>query len=126
MKAGPPASPWDIPRKSVDFGYRAAHEMTVASKAIATSFYGKAPKLNYWNGCSAGGRSALMEAQRYPTDFDGIIAGSPGLDWTGPPAAGRLDRAGSAQGRSQLHPARQVFAHPQCRRSKICDAARRN
>jgi feruloyl esterase len=71
------------PEKVVDFGYRAAHEMTVAAKAIATSFYGRAPKLSYWNGCSAGGRSALMEAQRYPADFDGIVAGSPGLNWTG-------------------------------------------
>lgn len=71
------------PEKLVDFGYRAAHEMTLASKAIVTRFYGRAPKLSYWNGCSAGGRSALMEAQRYPNDFDGIVAGSPGLNWTG-------------------------------------------
>lgn len=71
------------PEKLVDFGYRAAHDMTVASKAIVTKFYGKAPKYSYWNGCSAGGRSALMEAQRYPDDFDGIVAGSPGLNWTG-------------------------------------------
>jgi feruloyl esterase len=71
------------PEKLVDFGYRAAHEMTVAAKAIAESYYGRAPKLSYWNGCSAGGRSALMEAQRYPADFNGIVAGSPGLDWTG-------------------------------------------
>src|SRR5581483_6236732 len=71
------------PEKLVDFGYRAAHEMTVVSKAIITKFYGKAPKYSYWNGCSAGGRSALMEAQRYPDDFDGIVAGSPGLNWTG-------------------------------------------
>ncbi|PWU03443.1 MAG: tannase/feruloyl esterase family alpha/beta hydrolase [Terriglobia bacterium] len=71
------------PEKLVDFGYRAAHEMTVAAKAITASFYGRAAKLSYWNGCSAGGRSAMMEAQRYPADFDGIIAGSPGLNWTG-------------------------------------------
>lgn len=71
------------PEKLVDFGYRAAHEMTLASKAIVTKFYGKAPKYAYWNGCSAGGRSALMEAQRYPDDYDGIVAGSPGLNWTG-------------------------------------------
>lgn len=71
------------PEKLVDFGYRAAHEMTVAAKAIAEAYYGRAPKYSYWNGCSAGGRSALMEAQRYPADFDGIVAGSPGLDWTG-------------------------------------------
>lgn len=71
------------PEKLVDFGYRAAHEMTVAGKAITEKFYGKAAKYSYWNGCSAGGRSALMEAQRYPNDYDGIVAGSPGLNWTG-------------------------------------------
>jgi len=71
------------PEKLVDFGYRAAHETALAAKAIATKYYGRAPKYAYWNGCSAGGRSALMEAQRYPNDFDGIVAGSPGLNWTG-------------------------------------------
>jgi feruloyl esterase len=71
------------PEKVIDFGYRAAHEMTIAAKAIVASYYGRAPKLSYWSGCSAGGRSALMEAQRFPADFDGIIAGAPGLDWTG-------------------------------------------
>ena len=71
------------PEKLTDFGYRAAHEMAVAAKAIVTAYYGRAPKLSYWNGCSAGGRQGLMEAQRFPEDFDGIIAGAPGLNWTG-------------------------------------------
>jgi feruloyl esterase len=71
------------PEKLVDYGYRAAHEMAVAAKAIIAGYYGHGPKFSYWNGCSAGGRSALMEAQRFPADFDGIIAGDPGLDWTG-------------------------------------------
>jgi len=71
------------PEKLVDFGYRAAHEMAVAAKAIAAVYYGHGPKYSYWSGCSAGGRSALMEAQRFPADFDGIIAGAPGLNWTG-------------------------------------------
>ena len=71
------------PEKLVDFGYRASHEMTVAAKTITAKFYGRAAKLSYWNGCSAGGRSALIEAQRYPADYDGIVAGSPGLNWTG-------------------------------------------
>jgi feruloyl esterase len=71
------------PEKLLDYGYRAAHEMTVASKAIIAAYYAQPLKESYWNGCSAGGRSALIEAQRYPADFDGIIAGSPGLDWTG-------------------------------------------
>ena len=57
--------------------------MTVKSKAIIAAYYGDGPKLSYWNGCSAGGRQALKEAQRYPEDFNGIVAGSPGINWTG-------------------------------------------
>ncbi len=71
------------PEKLVDFGYRAAHEMTVAAKAITAAYYKRAPVHSYWTGCSAGGRSALMEAQRYPADYDGIVAGAPGWNWTG-------------------------------------------
>jgi feruloyl esterase len=63
--------------KLVDFGYRAVHEMTVAAKAIIDAFYGTGPKLSYWNGCSTGGRQGLMEAQRFPADYDGVIAGAP-------------------------------------------------
>ena len=63
--------------KLIDFGYRAVHEMTVKSKAIVAAFYGDAPRVAYWNGCSTGGRQGLKEAQQYPSDFDGIIAGAP-------------------------------------------------
>ena len=65
------------PEKIVDFSYRAVHEMVVKSKAVITAFYGRGPRLSYWNGCSTGGRQGLMEAQRYPEDFDGIVAGAP-------------------------------------------------
>ena len=58
-----------------DFAHRAIHETTVAAKKVVDAFYGGAPKLSYFNGCSTGGRQALTEAQRYPDDFDGIIAG---------------------------------------------------
>ena len=71
------------PEKLIDFGWRAVHEMTVASKKVVAAHYGAAPKFSYFNGCSAGGRQAMAEAQRFPADFDGIIAGAPGLDWTG-------------------------------------------
>ena len=71
------------PEKLIDFGWRAVHEMTVASKTVVAAHYGAAPKFSYFNGCSAGGRQAMAEAQRFPADFDGIIAGAPGLDWTG-------------------------------------------
>jgi feruloyl esterase len=71
------------PEKVVDFGWRAVHEMAVVSKKIIASHTGSAPTASYWNGCSAGGRQAMKEAQRFPEDFNGIIAGAPGLDWTG-------------------------------------------
>jgi len=71
------------PEKLIDYGYRATHEMAVTAKAITAAFYGRPPRLSYFNGCSAGGRQGLMEAQRFPADFDGIVAGSPGLNWTG-------------------------------------------
>src|SRR5258708_5015513 len=65
------------PEKVVDFAYRAIHEMTVKSKVLVNAFYGKAPRLSYFNGCSTGGRQGLMEAQKYPEDFDAILAGAP-------------------------------------------------
>jgi feruloyl esterase len=71
------------PEKLIDFGYRSTHEMTIAAKAIIRAYYGNAPKLSYFTGCSAGGRQALMEAQRFPEDYDGIVAGSPGINWSG-------------------------------------------
>jgi feruloyl esterase len=71
------------PEKVIDFGYRAVHEMAVTGKAVITAFYGRAPKHSYWNGCSAGGRQGLKAAQMYPEDFDAVVAGSPGLNWTG-------------------------------------------
>ncbi|MGH9648123.1 MAG: tannase/feruloyl esterase family alpha/beta hydrolase, partial [Bryobacteraceae bacterium] len=71
------------PEKVIDFGYRATHEMATSGKALIKAFYGRDAKHSYWNGCSAGGRQGLVEAQRYPEDFDAIVAGSPGLNWTG-------------------------------------------
>ncbi len=65
------------PEKLIDFAYRAVHELTVASKGIITAYYANAPKYSYWNGCSTGGRQALAEAQRFPNDYDGIVAGAP-------------------------------------------------
>ena len=65
------------PEKLIDFGYRSVHEMVLKSKAVIFAFYGTAPVHSYWNGCSTGGRQGLMEAQRYPEDFDGMLAGAP-------------------------------------------------
>ena len=90
------------PEKIIDFGWRAVHEMTDSSKKIIATYYSAGPKFSYWNGCSAGGRQAMKEAQRFPADFDGIIAGAPGLDWTGRAAqavrvAKALDKTESAR-----------------------------
>jgi len=65
------------PEKLVDFAYRAVHETAVKTKAIIAAYYGRGPRLSYFQGCSTGGRQGLLEAQRYPEDFDGIIAGAP-------------------------------------------------
>ena len=70
------------PEKVIDFAYRAIHEMTSLSKATVKAFYGDAPKHSYFANCSNGGRQALMEAQRYPEDYDGILAGAPANYWT--------------------------------------------
>ncbi len=70
------------PEKLIDFGYRAIHEMTEQAKAIVAAYYGSLPRLAYFNGCSTGGRQALMEAQRFPLDYNGIAAGAPANNWT--------------------------------------------
>jgi feruloyl esterase len=69
---------WAIghPEKMIDFGYRSTHEMTLKGKELVKIFYDQSAKYAYFKGCSTGGRMALMEAQRYPEDYDGIIAGS--------------------------------------------------
>jgi feruloyl esterase len=64
------------PEKVIDYGYRAIHETAQTGKTVVTAFYGQVPNHSYFNGCSNGGRQALMEAQRYPGDYDGIIAGA--------------------------------------------------
>ena len=79
-----PDASWAVghPEKLIDFGYRSLHETATLSKTIAQSYYGRNASHAYFFGCSDGGREALMEAERYPEDFDGIIAGDPGHDWT--------------------------------------------
>src|SRR5262245_38114792 len=68
------------PEKLVDFAYRAIHEMTVTAKTVVAAHYDARPSRSYFSSCSTGGRQALIEAQRYPEDFDGIVAGDPSWD----------------------------------------------
>jgi feruloyl esterase len=70
------------PEKLIDFGHRAVHETARQAKVILEAYYGRAVAHAYFNGCSDGGREAMMEAQRYPEDFDGIVAGAPANNWT--------------------------------------------
>ena len=65
------------PEKLVDFGYRGVHAMTLAAKAALRAYYGDGPRSSYWNSCSTGGRQGLMEAYRYPDDYDAISAMAP-------------------------------------------------
>src|SRR6185369_8987399 len=70
------------PELLVDFGYRAIHVTAENGKRIVQTFYSQPASHSYFNACSTGGRQALMEAQRYPEDYDGVIAGDPAANWT--------------------------------------------
>jgi len=74
----PPALNWN---RIDDFGYLAQHLMAVESKAVIDQYYGVGAHYSFWNGCSTGGRQGLMEAQRYPADFNGVLAGAPAINW---------------------------------------------
>jgi hypothetical protein len=65
----------------LNFASRSVHDMAVAGKAVTQAYYGTQAKYSYWNGCSTGGRQGMVEAQKYPGDFDGILAGAPAIYW---------------------------------------------
>ncbi|MBN1569738.1 MAG: tannase/feruloyl esterase family alpha/beta hydrolase [Acidobacteria bacterium] len=71
------------PQKAIDYAYRAVHLTATTAKDITKDYYGQPVKRAYWNSCSNGGRQGLIEAQRFPDDFDGIVANAPWLDQTG-------------------------------------------
>jgi hypothetical protein len=64
-----------------NFAHRALHDLAVVGKAVTAAYYGTAASYSYWNGCSTGGRQGLAEAQRYPTDYDGILSAAPAINW---------------------------------------------
>jgi feruloyl esterase len=72
----------DHPEKLIDYQYRAVHELTLVGKAVTAARYGAPPVKAYWNGCSTGGRQGLKEAQRFPDDYDAIVAGAPASNWS--------------------------------------------
>ena len=82
--AGGTDARWGLghPEKVTDFGYRGIHKMTEIAKVAIKAYYGDAQRHSYFEGCSNGGRQALMEAQRFPEDYDGILAGAPANYWT--------------------------------------------
>jgi feruloyl esterase len=71
------------PQKAIDYAYRAVHVTAETAKKIATDYYAQPIQFSYWNSCSNGGRQGLLEAQRFPDDFDGIVANAPWVDQTG-------------------------------------------
>jgi feruloyl esterase len=114
---------WAIghPEKLVDFGYRAVHETSVQAKAIIRAFYGKELARNYFVGCSDGGREALMEAQRYADDFDGIVAGAPANYWSHLVTGGLWDERAELDDPKSAIPAAKLPAIQQAVREQ-CDA----
>ena len=84
QKNGGSEQTWALghPEKMLDFAFRAMHLSTIAGKAVTRAFYGRKPGQAYFVGCSQGGHHALMEASRYPADYDGIVAGAPANYWT--------------------------------------------
>jgi hypothetical protein len=71
------------PQKAIDYAWRAVHLTAITTKDITKDYYGKSVSHAYWNSCSNGGRQGLLEAQRFPDDFDGIVANAPWVDQTG-------------------------------------------
>ncbi len=107
-EANPASAAWAIghPEKVIDFGYRAVHVVSIQSQAIIAAFCGKDPKLAYFVGCSDGGREALMEAQRFPQDFRGIVAGAPANYWTHLSTKGLWDERALSQPGAWIPPAK--------------------
>jgi feruloyl esterase len=110
------------PERVVDFAYRARHETAVVGKALVQAFYGRPPAHSYFIGSSTGGYQALSEAQRFPDDFDGIVASAPTNNWTGQMAAG-VEAVASVHRASLSEPADSLFEKLRRGVLAACDAA---
>jgi feruloyl esterase len=109
------------PEKIADFGWRSEHEMTLKSKAVINAFYGEAPKLSYWVSCSSGGKQGLKEAQRFPNDYDAVVAGAPVVNWTGRAVAALwAGQAALKDAASTIPPAKYPLLHKAA--VEACDA----
>jgi tannase/feruloyl esterase len=97
------------PEKIVDYGYRSLQETSRAANDLVRAYYGRPASYRYFTGCSNGGRQALMAAQRFPEDWDGILAGAPALNWTDQLATFAAQPTGDM--RSQLTFAEQFFRY---------------
>ena len=111
---------WAIgqPEKVRDFAERAVHLLSDIGKRVTAKYYENAAQRSYFFGCSEGGREALIEAQRFPQDFDGIVAGAPAQLLDGPADWLRARRPGIAQGSGELHSAGQAAGSFSRRRSR--------
>ena len=96
------------PEKITDFGWRGVHQMTVQAKAVLAAFYGAPATHNYFASCSDGGREALMEAQRFPADYDGIVAGAPAYNWTALLTSGAIGMQALLAGDASYIPASKI------------------
>jgi feruloyl esterase len=100
------------PEKLIDFSYRSEHELTVEAKTIIGAFYGTGPRLSYWNGCSSGGKQGLKEAQKYPGDYDGIVAGAPANNWVALLSSDMMNSFGMLKDpAARLSPAKLALLH---------------
>ncbi|MDQ6689615.1 MAG: tannase/feruloyl esterase family alpha/beta hydrolase, partial [Gemmatimonadota bacterium] len=93
------------PERQVDFGYLAVHRTAEIAKLLAKAFYGSGPQYSYFSGCSNGGRQGLMEAERFPDDFDGIVSGAP---------AAQMSKTGASflKNMQSIFPDPSYFEHP--------------
>ena len=86
------------PQKGADYAFRAVHLTAITAKGIATRYYDRPAAYSYWDGCSTGGRQGLMSAQRFPGDFDGIVAGAPVLNFVDTTITGLWNAGAVADG----------------------------